>query len=116
MKNNKCPAPRLLGILVILGGAGSSIADESLVTGGSVASLSELEVERGGAAVHPLQGSALGNATLSNNTAISNNVNSYNVIESGAFSDTGGIVSVMQNTGNNVILQNVTTVNVNLVN
>jgi|GEM_PF-290285 len=54
-------------------------------------------------------------ATLTDNEVIANNITSYNVIESGAFAEAGGIVSVIQNTGNNVIIQDSTIVNVTIM-
>ncbi|HYE35314.1 hypothetical protein [Methylocaldum sp.] len=54
-------------------------------------------------------------ATLANNEAISSNSTTYNVIDGGAFTDAGGIISVIQNTGNNVIIQDSTVVNVTIL-
>lgn len=54
-------------------------------------------------------------ATMAGNTANTNNMTTYNSIDGGAFTDTGGIVSVIQNTGNNVIIQNLTDVNVTIM-
>ncbi len=53
-------------------------------------------------------------ATMTGNTANTSNMTTYNTIDSGAFTDAGGIISVIQNTGNNVIIQNVTDVNVTI--
>jgi predicted lipoprotein len=50
-------------------------------------------------------------ATLNNNQA-SNNVSGYNVIADGSFAGASGITSVVQNSGNNVIIQDTTIVNV----
>jgi hypothetical protein len=90
----------------------------ALFSAGSVAEAAaeELDGVRGREGLDPM---ALGrggmSATLSNSTAVSTNVTTYNVIESGAFADANGIVSVIQNTGNNVIIQDSTVVNVNLM-
>lgn len=54
-------------------------------------------------------------ATMAGNTVNASNMTTYNVIESGAFNDAGGIISVIQNTGNNVIIQNLTDVNVTIM-
>ncbi|MEJ2766385.1 carbon storage regulator [Photobacterium sp. MCCC 1A19761] len=43
-----------------------------------------------------------------------NNVTGDNIIAEGTFSDTSGIISVVQNTGNNVLIQNATVVNLTL--
>lgn len=51
---------------------------------------------------------------LSGNTA-SNNVTGFNIIDHGAFTDAGGFISVIQNTGNNVLIQDTTLVNINVL-
>jgi hypothetical protein len=53
-------------------------------------------------------------ASLGHNTAVSTQVTTYNVIDRGAFAKAGGFVSVVQNTGNNVIIQDSTVVNVTI--
>ncbi|HEY8160237.1 MAG TPA: hypothetical protein VIF10_16210 [Methylobacter sp.] len=53
-------------------------------------------------------------ATLSGNQA-NNIVNGYNIIDHGAFAQASGINSVIQNTGNNVIIQDSTILNVTIV-
>ena len=53
-------------------------------------------------------------AELSNNTA-NNNVTGFNVIDNGAFTEASGIFSIIQNTGNNVIIQDSTIVNVTII-
>lgn len=50
---------------------------------------------------------------LTGNTA-TNNVSGSNIIDHGSFSDASGFVSVIQNTGNNVLIQDTTLVNVNI--
>lgn len=52
-------------------------------------------------------------AELSNNTA-NNNVTGFNIIDNGAFTEANGIFSIIQNTGNNVIIQDSTIVNVTI--
>ena len=52
---------------------------------------------------------------LTGNTA-NNNVTGFNVIDNGAFTDAGGFISVIQNTGNNVLIQDTTLININVVN
>jgi len=54
-------------------------------------------------------------ATMVGNTANTSNMTTYNVIDNGAFTDAGGIVSVIQNTGNNVVIQNLTDVSVTIM-
>jgi len=48
-------------------------------------------------------------ATLTGNQA-NNNVNGYNIIDHGSFAQASGINTVIQNTGNNVIIQDATNV------
>ena len=52
-------------------------------------------------------------ATLSGNQA-NNNVNGYNIIDHGSFAQASGITSVIQNSGNNVIIQDSTIVSVTI--
>ncbi len=52
-------------------------------------------------------------ATLTDNQA-SNNVNGYNIIDHGSFAQASGITSVIQNSGNNVIIQDSTIVSVTI--
>ncbi|MEE9338625.1 MAG: hypothetical protein V3U87_11125 [Methylococcaceae bacterium] len=53
------------------------------------------------------------NGMLNGNTAINNNTGTNN-IDNGAFTDAGGFISVIQNTGNNVLIQETTLVNINV--
>ncbi len=52
-------------------------------------------------------------AELSNNTA-TNNVTGFNIIDNGAFTEASGVFSIIQNSGNNVIIQDSTIVNVTI--
>lgn len=52
-------------------------------------------------------------AVLTGNTA-NNNITGGNIIGAGAFTNAGGMFSVIQNTGNNVIIQDSTIVNVTI--
>lgn len=54
-------------------------------------------------------------ATLTGNTA-TNNVTGTNIIDTSAFSGANGMFSVIQNSGNNVVIQDSTIVNVTIVN
>ena len=53
-------------------------------------------------------------AILAGNTA-NNNVTGMNTIDSGAFTNAGGMFSIIQNTGNNVLIQNSTIINVTIL-
>ncbi|WP_036552301.1 hypothetical protein [Neptunomonas japonica] len=52
-------------------------------------------------------------AELSNNTA-NNNFTGFNIIDKGSFSEASGVFSIIQNTGNNVIIQDSTIINVTI--
>lgn len=52
-------------------------------------------------------------ATLSNNSAV-NTVSGGNAIDGDAFSNASGVTSVIQNSGNNVVIQNSMIVNLNM--
>jgi hypothetical protein len=71
----------------------------------------ELDVYRGeGIDVQTINTAEL-NGNLEGNTAI-NSVTGDNVISNGAFADTSGLSTAIQNSGNNVLIQNSTIVNV----
>jgi len=71
----------------------------------------ELDVYRGeGVDVLTINKAEL-DGTLDGNTAI-NSVNGDNVISGGAFANTSGLSTAIQNSGNNVLIQNSTIVNV----
>lgn len=55
------------------------------------------------------------NATSSGNNAVSNTVVGSNSIQGHAFGNASGIVNVIQNFGNNVIIQNAVIVNINMM-
>ena len=76
----------------------------------SAMSDTELGTMRGGFTNSSLQFSSL-SATLSGNTA-TNNVSGANNIGTGAFNNIAGLTSVIQNSGNNVVIQYSTLVNV----
>ena len=51
------------------------------------------------------------NGVVSDNTAINNNTGD-NIISDGAFNDAAGFIGTVQNSGNNVLIQNSTIINV----
>ena len=53
------------------------------------------------------------NGQVSNNTAINTNTGD-NTVSSGAFTSSSGFISTVQNSGNNVLIQNSTIVNVEI--
>lgn len=91
--------------------------DHLLLFSNDKASINELEKARGREGFG-FDITAINNmnvqATLTGNTA-NNNATGMNVIDNGAFTNAGGMFSVIQNTGNNVIIQDSTIVNVTIV-
>lgn len=89
--------------------------DNLLLSSSEKASEDELEKARGR---EGFDITALNNmnvqAVLTGNTA-NNNVTGMNIIDNGAFTNASGMFSVVQNTGNNVIIQDSTIVNVTIV-
>lgn len=51
---------------------------------------------------------------ISSDNVANNTVSGNNILSPGAFADSSGISSVIQNTGNNVVIQNSTVVNLTL--
>jgi len=81
-----------------------------------VASLDELDEIRGMGGVDVTTLNTMNvKATLTGNTA-TNNVTGTNVIDTSAFTGANGMFSVIQNTGNNVVIQDSTIVNVTIMN
>ncbi|HIG66204.1 MAG TPA: hypothetical protein EYQ43_11790, partial [Methyloprofundus sp.] len=73
---------------------------------------SELDGEYGrGGVVNITDNKMSVEARLSDNVAI-NNVNGFNGIDNGSFAGSRGFTSVIQNTGNQVVIQNSTIVNI----
>ncbi len=85
--------------------------DEESLSLASVVNDAELDTYRGTFNNITLLSSNL-SASLQGNNA-SNNVSGANSISEGALSNVAGLTSVIQNSGNNVIIQQATTVNVN---
>lgn len=77
--------------------------------------LEELEQERGMGGVVDITtyNNANLEASLADNSAV-NNSTGFNIIDHGAFTEASGFVSVIQNTGNNVIIQDSTIINVTI--
>ncbi len=99
--------------------ASSTQSDEDGTTNFSsveVASLDELAEARGteGVDITTLNNMNV-KAVLTNNTA-TNNVTGTNTIDTSAFAGASGMFSVIQNSGNNVVIQDSTIVNVTILN
>jgi hypothetical protein len=90
-----------------------SLVEDSLIENMEPVLLSELEEIRGlGGVVDIINNTDLG-ATLTDNDA-SNSVTGFNVIDQGSFNDARGVFSIIQNTGNNVIIQDSTIITVTI--
>lgn len=74
----------------------------------------ELQQERGMANI-PMDLRALQNATSSGNSVVSSTNIGSNSIQGAAFGNASGIVNVIQNMGNNVIIQNAVIINVHMM-
>ena len=85
-------------------------------SGYKVVSLEALEEQRGKRGVIDVETLAQAqlNGELSGNVAI-NTVNGNNIIDNGSFKEASGLISVIQNTGNNVLIQDSTVVNVTIL-
>lgn len=75
--------------------------------------LEELDQIRGLGGVVDVTSNADLGAVLTNNDA-SNSVTGYNIIDQGSFNDASGIFSIIQNTGNNVIIQDSTIITITI--
>jgi len=111
----------VLILLVIVVQSQTAIADSSqhqdklLFSPTETALLEELDNSRGREGVDILTLNNMNvRATLSDNQA-NNNVNGANIIDGGSFTQASGFTSVIQNSGNNVIIQDSTIVNVTIV-
>lgn len=103
----------MLLCLVPSAGAGTLAAAEASLdlVDSSVLSLAELETLRGGDAVpSALVNQVSQNADLNNNS-VDSSITGDNRVGDTAFSGVHGIPTLIQNTGNNVIIQNSTIVN-----
>jgi hypothetical protein len=75
--------------------------------------LEDLDQIRGLGGVVDVTSNASLEAVLTNNDA-SDSVTGYNIIDQGSFNDASGIFSIIQNTGNNVIIQDSTIITITI--
>jgi len=89
--------------------------EASLVTQTQAVLLEDLDNERGrgGADITTLNNSNVA-STFRNNIAL-NNSSGSNYIENGSITGNSGITDVVQNSGNNVVIQSATTINVTII-
>jgi len=95
-------------------GAELMVEDRYLLQG-EVASMEELDNATGreGVDVTTLNNMNV-RAFLGGNTA-TNNTSGFNMIDNGSFAGSGGMFSVIQNSGNNVLIQDSTIINVTIL-
>lgn len=84
----------------------------SISLGVAAMSSDELDIQRGGAETQVLNDSAL-NGVVSENHAYNLNTGS-NLVTEGSFAGASGFATVIQNSGNNVLIQNSTIVNLHV--
>lgn len=89
-------------------------AGEPALTLGTPTSADTLDGERAEGVDELLAGRGGVSAVLMGGSTVANNVTTYNIIGDGAFSEASGLISVIQNTGNNVIIQDSTVVNLSI--
>lgn len=75
--------------------------------------LEDLDQIRGLGGVVDVTSNANLEAVLTDNDA-SNSVTGYNIIDQGSFNDASGVFSIIQNTGNNVIIQDSTIITITI--
>lgn len=103
----------VLGLCVGLAHAGSSETMETKSWGTPIP-VAQLDAQRGGTDTGPVTINAnMLNAKLHNNAAI-DNVTGDNTIAGGAFAGASGLPIVIQNSGNNVIIQSGTVLNLTM--
>lgn len=112
----KCSFSILLVTFTQTSSVSANEQGEAFLAQAEVAQLDELDNVRGrgvdGFDIITLNNQKVA-ALLSGNTA-NNNVTGYNIIDNGSFEGASGLVSVIQNSGNNVIIQDSTIVNVTI--
>jgi hypothetical protein len=103
----------LLGLGMSMAHAGSPETTEITFWGHPIPS-DQLDTQRGGTDTGPLTINAnMLNAKLFDNSA-TDNVTGNNTITGGAFSGSNGLATVIQNSGNNVIIQSGTVLNLTM--
>ncbi|WP_246047177.1 hypothetical protein [Colwellia ponticola] len=86
---------------------------ENSIVGLLPVALGDLDGARGLGGVVDVTNNADLAAVLTNNDA-SNSVTGYNIIDQGSFNDASGVFSIIQNTGNNVIIQDSTIITITI--
>jgi hypothetical protein len=105
----------LLILLIIISNKTSAeyIAVDIAIIDVSPVILEDLDQIRGLGGVVDVTNHANLGAVLTDNEA-NNSVTGYNIIDQGSFNDASGVFSIIQNTGNNVIIQDSTIITVTI--
>ena len=105
----------LLSLLIIISNKTSAenIAVDLAITDVSPVILEDLDQIQGLGGVVDVTNQANLGAVLSDNEA-NNSVTGYNIIDQGSFNDASGVFSIIQNTGNNVIIQESTIITITI--
>ena len=100
--------------LAAFSGQASAATGEDVLFGESLAVEDESLSEMRGAALSPeVLGIAVFDAMSANNTS-TGTISGGNIIDAGAFSQSSGLSTIIQNSGNNVLIQSATILNVNI--
>lgn len=105
----------LLTLLLIISNKVSATDDavEIAIMDVAPVMLDKLDQIRGlGGVVDVTNNANLGASLIDND--VSNSVTGYNIIDQGSFNDASGIFSIIQNTGNNVIIQDSTIITITI--
>lgn len=105
---------RLLILLTLLIMISNKISAEDIaIIDVSPVILEDLDQIRGLGGIVDVTNNANLGAVLTNNDA-SDSVTGYNIIDQGSFNDASGVFSIIQNTGNNVIIQDSTIITITI--
>lgn len=104
-----------VGVIYAASGTELMVVEDTYLPHAERASLEELDGTTGREGIDV---TAVNNmnvrALLSGNTA-TNNATGFNMIDNGSFAGSGGMFSVIQNSGNNVLIQDSTIINVTIL-
>lgn len=105
----------LLTLLVLISNKASteSVVVDVVIIDVAPVLLEELDQIRGLGGVVDVTSNANLGAVLTNND-VNDSVTGYNIIDQGSFNDASGVFSIIQNTGNNVIIQDSTIITVTI--
>lgn len=105
----------LLTLLLIISNKATAedVVVDIAITDAAPIILEDLDQIRGLGGIVDVTNNANLGAVLTDNDA-SNSVTGYNIIDQGSFNDASGVFSIIQNTGNNVIIQDSTIITITI--